>query len=132
MARRRRSSWRPTGTAARSAAPGGGLQLDHIARVSDSHLEQKFQPLCVECHSTKTKLESKRHEDEELSSHFELGVWREYVLSPRAPPLVYRARELEDLHGCMIADVRRCRRNALLHNMHRIPLFCPLDEIFPG
>ena len=23
----------------------GGLQLDHIKRVSDSHLEQKFQPL---------------------------------------------------------------------------------------
>ena len=53
------------------------------------------------------------------------------MLSPRAPPLVYRAKELEDLNGCMIADVRRCRRNALLHNVHRIPLFCPLDEIVP-
>jgi hypothetical protein len=61
----------------------GGLQMDHIARVSDSFLEQKFQPLCVECHSVKTRLESRRHEDEELSSHFELGVWRDYVLSPR-------------------------------------------------
>jgi 5-methylcytosine-specific restriction endonuclease McrA len=110
----------------------GGLQMDHIARVSDSFLEQKFQALCVECHSTKTRLESKRHEnDEELSSHFELAVWNDYVLSPRAPPLVFRAKELEDINGCMIADVRRCRRNALLENVHRIPLFCPLDEIVP-
>jgi len=58
----------------------GGLQMDHIARVSDSHLQQAFQPLCMECHSNKTRLESRKHEDDELSSHFELGVWHDYVL----------------------------------------------------
>ena len=108
----------------------GTLEFDHIARVSDSHSEQgidAFQPLCAACHAEKTLLESRKHEDDELSSHFERGVWEDYVMSDRAPPLVYKNKVLcpLDLPKCEIVDVQRCRKNALFHNTHPIPLFCP-------
>ena len=46
---------------------------------------------------------------------------------------MYKFKDLpeEDANACEIADVKRCRRNALLYNVHPIPVFCPLDEIKP-
>ncbi len=72
------------------------------------------------------------YDGDQLASHFELEVWKRYVESPRPPPLVGRLRnckpEEEDLIKDMeIADVIRCRRSALLYNVHPIPVFCPLD-----
>ena len=112
----------------------GALEFDHIARVSDSHSEQgidAFMPSCIACHAEKTLLEFRKHEDDELSSHFEKVVWDQYVLTPRSPPLVYKAKELDvaGIAGCEIVDVRRCRMNALLNNSHEIHMFCPLDSI---
>jgi len=31
----------------------------------------------------------------------------------------------------LIADVKRCRWNALYYNAHDIPVFCPLDDVTP-
>jgi len=113
---------------------GTALEFDHIARVSDSHGDQgidAFMPACVACHAEKTLLESRKHEDDEVSSHFEKGVWDQYVLTDRPPALVYKAKILNpfELSECEIVDVQRCRKDALFHNTHPIPLFCPLDSI---
>jgi hypothetical protein len=112
----------------------GTLEFDHIGRVSDSFEEQgidAFQPMCVACHAEKTLLESRKHEDDELSSHFEKGVFDNYVMSDRAPPLVYKNKILSpfELPECEIVDVQRCRKNALFFNTHPIPVFSPLDSI---
>ncbi len=111
------------------------FEFDHIARLSESYGEQEFQPLCAECHREKTTHEARMYDGDQLASHFELEVWKRYVESPRPPPLVGRLRnckpeEKEDLIKDMeIADVIRCRRSALLYNVHPIPVFCPLDDI---
>ena len=49
--------------------------------------------------------------------------------SPRPPPLVARLRKASCAEGLEIADVVRCRRSALLRNVHPLPVFCPLDDI---
>ena len=64
------------------------VEWDHVSRFSESFGEQKFQPLCPECHRTKTDLESKSYDTDLLASHFERSVWENYVMSPRPPPLV--------------------------------------------
>lgn len=107
----------------------GELEWDHVARLSDSHGEQEFQPLCVECHREKTTHEARMYDDDQLASHFELEVWKQYVESERPPALVARLREVNGISGMEIADVIRCRRSALLYNAHPFPVFCPLDDI---
>jgi len=111
----------------------GALEFDHIARVSDCHGDQgidAFRPACFACHAELTLLESRKHEDDELSSQFEKAVWDQYVLTPRAQALVYKAKELDpcEIAACEIVDVRRCRMNALFHNTHPIPMSCLLDS----
>ena len=77
----------------------------------------------------KTDVESKSFDTDLLASHFERGVWENYVMSPRTPPLVYETKSDAPVAECEIADVRRCRKRALEYNVHPIPVFCPLDEI---
>ena len=89
----------------------------------------KTQPLCPSCHTEKTSIEPGALDSYLIASHFEKRAWGNCVLSERPPPLVYKAKELEDVTGCEIADVRRCRRNALLYKVHAIPCFCPLGAI---
>ena len=69
------------------------------------------------------------YDGDQLASHFELEVWQQYVESPRPPPLVARLRKASSAEGLEIADVVRCRRSALLRNVHPLPVFCPLDDI---
>jgi hypothetical protein len=107
----------------------GELEFDHIARLSESYDEQKFQPLCVECHREKTSLEARMYDDDQLASHFELEVWKQYVASERPPPLVAKLKNATKVDEMEIVDVIRCRRSALLHNTHALPVFCPLDDI---
>ena len=89
------------------------FEWDHVERFSESLGDQRFQPLCLECHQTKTETKSRSFECDVLASHFEKGVWEQCVESPRAPPLVWKAKECPDVLGCEIADVRRCRKRAL-------------------
>ena len=108
------------------------FEFDHIARLSESFGEQEFQPLCPECHREKTTHEARMYDGDQLASHFELEVWKRYVESPRPPALVGRLRNAkadEVVKDMEIADVIRCRRSALVYNVHPIPVFCPLDDI---
>ncbi len=107
----------------------GELEFDHIARLSESYDEQQFQPLCVECHREKTTSEARMYDDDQLASHFEREVWEQYVTSPRPPPLVAKLRNINDVEDLEVADVVRCRRSALLYNVHPLPICCPLDDI---
>ena len=99
------------------------FEFDHIARFSESWGEQEFQPLCVDCHREKTTHERRMYDGDQLASHFERDVWRRHVESPRPPTLVGRLQNYrpEDLKDMEIADVVRCRRSALLYNVHPIP-----------
>ena len=112
---------------------GARLEWDHIQRFSQSFNEQEaeeFQPLCQTCHRLKTAEEPSIFDADPLASHVDRHVWDEYVMSEHPPPLVYKFKEVgEDLTGCRIADVRRCRFRALLLNVHPIPVLSPLDNI---
>ena len=112
-------------------AASSQLEWDHVARVSDSFGTQEFQPLCTAHHKDKTSLESRSLDTDILGSSFELSVWKQYVESPRPPPLVYRIRALpEELkEDFLIADVQRCRKRALELCAHPLPIFCVLDQI---
>ncbi|HSG20437.1 MAG TPA: hypothetical protein VLA31_06670, partial [Burkholderiaceae bacterium] len=112
-------------------AASSQLEWDHVARVSDSFGAQEFQPLCTACHKDKTSLESRSLDTDILGSSFELTVWKQYVESPRPPPLVYRVRALPEQleENFLIADVQRCRKRALELSAHDLPMFCVLDQI---
>jgi hypothetical protein len=121
----------------RCAACGtsGKFEFDHVHALSTSFGEQRFQPLCVSCHRTKTAEEPKEPaQHDALASHFNQEAWDSYVLSRRPPPLICKTKEalkgdLEDrLEGCLHSDVQRCRTRALLYNTHEIAIFCPLDS----
>ena len=99
------------------------LEWDHTHRFSESFGDQAMLPLCKACHASKTASEPHSIEPDPLASHFEQAVF------DRPPPLVWKAKAFQELEGCRIVDVRRCRKRALEFNVHDIPVFCPLDDI---
>ncbi len=104
----------------------GRMEWDHTQRFSESFGPQVFQAICRQCHLAKTAQEPQDLDGDPLVSHFGRTVWDAYVLSPRPPPLVWKAKVGEDHIGCRIADVRRCRKRAL---EYPVPVFSPLDDI---
>ena len=107
------------------------LEWDHVELFSESLGEQRFQPLCPECHQSKTATESRSFDCDVLASHFEKGVWEDYVESKRPPPLVWKAKDCPNVLGCEIADVRRCRKRALEFNVHRSRSFARSMSVPP-
>ena len=116
------------------------IEWDHVEplRQLPAGSEQKFQALCPACHGEKSQREGGSFG---LESRFSRRAWKEYVESPRPPPLVWQPHaaggtcggpEMKDAGGACGAveiDVRRCRQNALRHSAHDFPVFCPLDSI---
>jgi hypothetical protein len=115
----------------RCAACGerGNVEWDHVNRLSTSFGEQEQQPLCSQCHQIKTADEPREYDSDPLLSHFNSKTWNDYVLSERPPPLIYKHKEVGELEGLRIADVRRCRKRALEYNVHDIPVFSVFDDI---
>lgn len=107
------------------------LEWDHVQALSNlaPGSVQEFQPLCFACHKEKTASEPRSMTRDFMASHFEKSVYDNYVMSPRPPPMVYKLKECEEIRGCHIADVIRCRKRALEFNTHPIPVFSPLDKI---
>jgi hypothetical protein len=63
---------------------------------------------------------------------FSKTVWEHFVEAPPLPALVFSVNAENKKLGILAeVDCRRCRRNALRFNAHRIPVFCVLDEIRP-
>jgi hypothetical protein len=120
----------------RCAACGGicekdDRQFDHIIPLRDS-TEQKFQMLCLGCHSEKTRLEPRCARDP-LASCFSRATYEAYVDSAPLPPLAMSELHTPQTRLKDIAevDVIRCRRNALAYSAHPFLLFCALDTIRP-
>ena len=107
------------------------LEWDHTEALRQlvPGMPQRFAPLCSACHQVKTANEPRSLSFDFLASHFEKSVYDSYVLSPRPPPMVYRLKGCDDVAGCQIADIIRCRKRALEFNVHDIPIFCPLDSV---
>jgi 5-methylcytosine-specific restriction endonuclease McrA len=105
------------------------IEWDHVAPLQQMvrGSETLWQAVCASCHLEKTSLEGKQ--DRTLESRFCLPVWQEYVLSARPPALIFQAHDWGQEGEAIEIDVRRCRRNALMHSSHDFPVFCPLDSI---
>jgi hypothetical protein len=108
------------------------FEMDHVARLSENPLgAQDFQALCKSCHRAKTGLESASHHTAcKLVSHFDEHAWTEYVLSPRASPLILKYKEVDvQLKSLKLCDIVKCRRRALEFNQYPIPIYSVLDQI---
>jgi Cdc6-like AAA superfamily ATPase len=92
--------------------------------------ETKWQAICASCHVEKTGLEGKQ--DRTLESTFSLPVWKDYVETPRPPPVVTWLHLWKEGEETLELDVRRCRRNALAISAHDFSVFSPLDSITPS
>ncbi len=93
--------------------------------------EVKWQAICASCHVEKTGLEGKQ--DRTLESSFSLPVWKDYVESPRPPPVVTWLHAWgEETEETLEFDVCRCRRNALACSAHHFSVFSTLDSITPS
>ena len=109
----------------------GQLEFDHQPPVRQvlAGQPQEFRGLCRHCHQEVTEAQGGTIR---LESRFSKPAWRDYVMSPRAPPLIWQPEKPgEDLPVCEV-DVIRCRRNALMHPaVAEWPVFCALDSIRP-
>jgi hypothetical protein len=92
--------------------------------------ETNWQAICASCHVEKTGLEGKQ--DRTLESSFSLPVWKDYVESPRPPPVVTWLHLWKEGEETLELDVRRCRRNALAISAHDFSVFSPLDSVTPS
>ena len=69
-----------------------------------------------------------------LESRFSHKSWKEYVESPRPPPLVFQPeRAGQDVTPTLEVDKVRCRMSALSAPLCKeFPVFCSLDSIVPA
>ena len=107
----------------------GCCEFDHVVPVHQA-LEgqpQVLQALCLECHRTKTLLESSRAAC--LESRVCRSVHEAYVQSPRPPALVCKLAKCDPDRICHGVDVVRCRKNALANATFPLPVFSPLDSV---
>ena len=106
-------------------------EFDHVIPLRNllKGQEQIFQMLCVGCHAEKTKLEPVFDKDP-LASVFSKATYEAYVEQPQLPPLIFQVHVPQGRGGNLYAvDVVRCRRNALFHCAHPLPLFSPFDTV---
>ena len=91
---------------------------------------QALQALCLECHRSKTFLETSHATS--LESRLCRHVHETYACSPRLPPLVCGLAKCDPDRVCQGVDIVRCRKNALANAPFPLPVFCPLDNIRPA
>ena len=107
-------------------------EADHIVPVHQAFYgqTQALQALCLECHRSKTFLETSHATS--LESRFCRHVHETYACSPRLPPLVCGLAKCDPDRVCQGVDIVRCRKNALANAPFPLPVFCPLDNIRPA
>ena len=107
-------------------------EADHVVPVHQAFYGQRqaLQALCLECHRSKTFLESSHATS--LESRFCRFVHETYACSPRLPPLVCGLAKCDPDRVCQGVDIVRCRKNALANAPFPLPVFCPLDNIRPA
>ena len=107
-------------------------EADHIVPVHQAFYgqTQALQALCLECHRSKTFLETSHATS--LESRLCRYVHETYACSPRLPPLVCGLAKCDPDKVCQGVDIVRCRKNALANAPFPLPVFCPLDNIRPA
>ena len=107
-------------------------EADHVVPVHQAFYGQRqaLQALCLECHRSKTFLETSHATS--LESRFCRFVHETYACSPRLPPLVCGLAKCDPDKVCQGVDIVRCRKNALANAPFPLPVFCPLDNIRPA
>ena len=107
-------------------------EADHVVPVHQAFYgqTQALQALCLECHRSKTFLETSHATS--LESRFCRHVHETYACSPRLPPLVCGLAKCDPDRVCQGVDIVRCRKNALANAPFPLPVFCPLDNIRPA
>jgi hypothetical protein len=106
-------------------------EFDHVVPLHARPGRQEFQMLCRTCHASKSLLEPRANRDP-LASCFSRAAFESYADADPLPPLVFQAYAPQARGGRLLeVDVRRCRRNALLHCAHPIPLFSVFDGVKP-
>ena len=107
-------------------------EADHIVPVHQAFYgqTQALQALCLECHRSKTFLETSHATS--LESRLCRHVHETYACSPRLPPLVCGLAKCDPDRVCQGVDIVRCRKNALANAPFPLPVFCPLDNIRPA
>jgi hypothetical protein len=87
----------------------GPFEFDHVMALSTTFGEQVFQPLCGSCRNTKTAEQPRNYECDAFASHLNLEAYDGYVMSFRPPPSIQKTRQIQNVEGCLLSDVRRCR-----------------------
>ena len=103
-------------------------EADHIVPVHQAFYGQRqaLQALCLECHRSKTFLETSH------ATSLESRLCR-HVHEP-TPALGCRrwSAKCDPDRVCQGVDIVRCRKNALANAPFPLPVFCPLDNIRPA
>ena len=124
----------PGRPAAAGAAPidAATAEADHVVPVHQAFYGQRqaLQALCLECHRSKTFLQTSHATS--LESRLCRHVHETYACSPRLPPLVCGLAKCDPDRVCQGVDIVRCRKNALANAPFPLPIFCPLDNIRPA
>ena len=96
-------------------------EADHVVPVHQAFYGQRqaLQALCLECHRSKTFLESSHATS--LESRFCRYVHETYACSPRLPPLVCGLAKCDPDRVCQGVDIVRCRKNALANAPFPLP-----------
>ena len=102
-------------------------EADHIVPVHQAFYGQTQALQCLECHRSKTFLETSHATS--LESRLCRHVHETYACSPRLPPLVCGLAKCDPDRVCQGVDIVRCRKNALANAPFPLPVFCPLDNI---
>ena len=106
------------------------LELDHPCPLrAGGDNEQALIPLCSNCHSHKSYLECLTpFQENPLANVFEQSVYKAFHESPK-PKQAVQQLHAPISQATVEIDTIRCRKSALEHNKHPLPIFSPLDQI---
>ena len=106
------------------------LELDHPCPLrAGGDNQQPLIPLCSNCHSHKSYLECLTpFQENPLASVCEHSVYKSFHESPKPKQAVQQLHD-PDSRATIEIDTVRCRRSALEHNQHPLPIFSPLDQV---
>ncbi len=104
-------------------------EFDHIAPLCATIGEQVFSAVHQHCHSRKTAEEERPLDDDPLTSHVSVAVWKSFIDAPAPPALTYCNQEIQDTQHALILDVRRCRKRCLEYCADDLPVLSPLSEV---
>ena len=105
------------------------VEYDHITPLCATIGEQAFQAVHQTCHSRKTANEERPIDEDQLTSHVSLTIWKQCIDAPIPPALTYCLEEIQDANCSLLVDVKRCRKRCLEFCADDLPILSPLDQV---